>query len=1004
MGKINKKGGLRAVPKAGSAEADKAIKTKTIAAKVNVAGMKDFPIVGIGASAGGLETLEQFFRNFPADVGFGFVIIQHLDPKHPSMMASLLQRHTKMPIMEIEDSMAVKANYIYLNPPNSEVVISGRRLHLSKPEQPVHGLRLPIDHFFRSLAEDLHERAIAIVLSGTGSDGSLGIKAIKGEGGITLAQEASQAKYGGMPQSAIDTGFVDVVLPVEKMAEELIKYAGHPYISKTEKELSESERFSRAANSIFTIIRKSTGFDFTNYKSNTIRRRIERRMALHKIKAAEDYVKFLSSNPKEVDLLYKDLLIKVTNFFRDPDAFKVLEREVIPEIIEKTRPGSSIRVWVPACATGEEAYSIAILFDEAMGRLKKSFEIHIFATDMDSDAINFARIGEYPSNIAADVTQERLDRYFTKTDTGYKVKKSLRDTVLFATQNIVKDPPFSKLDLLSCRNMLIYMDGTLQKRLFPIFHYALNPSGYLFLGSSESVGEFVDRFSAVNMKWKIFKRKGAAAGRPVEFQQAEAFQFAGKAEKAQETEHKEMNIRRMAETIILENYAPTCVLIDARYDILYVNGRTEQFLSLPSGQPTYNILKMAKDDIRAKLTNALHKAFKQKKPVLCESVPVRDNGISTVDIIVRPLAGYVNLPETAMVIFESKKSAGGKAGKSKAKAEGLKLSAKGTEQIRELEQELASTKEYLQTITEELETSNEELKSTNEELQSSNEELQSTNEELETSREELQSTNEELETVNSELQSKIAEMTKANNEVTNLLNSMDVAMLLLDNALNIKRFTNKTKELFNLIPTDMGRSIEDIAHKIKKPGIFADIRDVLTNLKTIEKETETADGRWYLTRMRPYQTSENVIEGALVTFVDVTGRREAEAAASSADVAKGFAESIIATMREPLMVLDEELRVIMANESFHRFFHLKEKDIAGKFVYEIGSGQWDIASLRQALEEILPQNNKFENFEISLDIGAKGRKKLLLNARQIFRDRKGTQQILLAFEDAAGKS
>jgi two-component system CheB/CheR fusion protein len=965
---------------------------------------KGFPVVGIGASAGGLEALEGLFSSFSPAPGLAFVIIQHLDPRHRSMMASLLQKHTKMPVIEMTDGMQVEVNRVYLNPPNKDVVITNRTLWLTEPV-PIHGLRLPIDHFFRSLAKDLGEQAICIVLSGTGSDGSLGLKAVKGEGGITLAQKIKQAKYAGMPQSAIDTGFVDLILPVEKIPKELIRFAGHPYLKRLAKKPSEAQRFADVTNGIFAIIRKSTGVDFTNYKQNTIRRRIERRMALQQIKTPDEYVRFLKENAAEVDLLYKDLLIKVTSFFRDAEAFKVVEKEVIPYILEHKDPGSPIRVWVPACATGEEAYSIAMLFMEGMERLKKHFEMQIFATDIDTEAVNFARQAVYLDNIVADVSAKRLDHFFTKAENGYKVKKQLREMVVFAAQNVVKDPPFSKLDLLSCRNMLIYMDALLQKKLLPIFHYTLNPDGFLLLGSSESVGEFTDCFTPVSLKWKIYKRKGVAIERRTDFHEGIAGESAAEVAKARavESPQAELTIRKMAETVILENYAPTCVLVNNRYDILYVNGRTERFLSLPAGEPTYNILKMARDDVRFKLSTLLHRAFKEKKAVVSKAIPIRTDGwAGTFNLIVRPLTLHPNLGELAMVIFESKKPAARPPAESKKKPS--KRTAQEDTRIRELEQELASTKEYLQTTVEELETSNEELKSTNEELQSTNEELQSTNEELETGREELQSTNEELETVNTELQNKIAEMAQATSDISNLLNSMDVAALFLDSDLNVKRFTVKIKELFNLIPTDVGRPIEDIVHRIKEPNLTADIRNVLTGLNSVEKEIETTDSRRFLMRIRPYQTGENVIDGAVITFADITGLREAEASAAAANIARTFSENIVAAIRQPLLILDDRLRVISANESFYRFFHTTQEDTQKKFIYELGSGQWNVPKLRQALEEVLPQNNKFDDFEFEGDFAAIGRKKMLLSARQIFQGQKGMQQILLAFEDVTGKS
>jgi two-component system CheB/CheR fusion protein len=974
-------------------------KNKTVKA-VKAKNNNDFPIVGIGASAGGLEAMESLFSNFPAEPGLGFVIIQHLDPKHRSIMVSLLQKHTKMNVVEVEDGMRVEANCVYLNPPNKDVTIEKRILRLEEPILPTRGIRLPIDHFLRSLAADLKEKAVCIILSGTGSDGSLGLKAVKGEGGITLAQATEQAKYAGMPQSAIDTGFVDLILPVEKILRELLKYARHPYLKKLGKKPSETQRFAEAADRIFAVIRESTGVDFARYKQNTVRRRIERRMAIHHIDKPEDYVRYVRENTSEVDLLYKDLLIKVTSFFRDSEAFKVLEEEVVPQILKHKMPGSSIRIWVPACATGEEAYSIAMLFVEAMDSIRKHFDVHIFATDIDLEAINTARQAGYADNIAADVSAERLDRFFTRTEGGYRVKKSLREIVVFAAQNIIKDPPFSKIDLVSCRNMLIYMDASLQNKLLPLFHYVLNPEGYLLLGSSETVGRFADLFSPVNLKWKIFRRKSGAAGHRFDLGKSAAAAVIEPVKAGPEPAVAEQAVRKLAETIILENYAPTCVLVNKKYDILYVNGRTDQFLALPAGEPTYNVLKMARDEVRFKLSTVLHKAFKEKKEARAQGLPVKiDGSISTFNLIVRPVAVAGSEGELAMVIFEIKKPSARPAAEPKKKAG--RMPAATNARVQELEGELASTREYLQTTVEELETANEELKSTNEELQSTNEELQSSNEELETSREELQSTNEELETVNTELQNKIAEMSEASGDFSNLLNSLDIAALFLDSRLRTRRFSAAAGQLFNLISTDVGRPVEDISHKLKRPSLFEDIRGVLESLVPVEEETETLDGRWFFMRIRPYRTLENVVDGAVLTFVDITARKKAELAA---EAIRHFAESIIDTIREPLLVLDEKLSVVSANQSFYHFFQVNQEDTVGRFIYDLGSGQWNIPRLKQLLEDILPRNNKFENFEVEHDFPVIGKKRMLLNARQIFEERKGRQQILLAFEDVTGRT
>ncbi|MHC4105644.1 MAG: CheR family methyltransferase, partial [Planctomycetota bacterium] len=539
---------------------------------------QDFPVVGIGASAGGLEAIEGFFSYAPPDINIGFVIIQHLAPEHKSIMASLLNKYTKMKVTEIQDGTKVEPNCVYLNPPNKDVAIMNRKLYLLAPTQ-ARGARLPIDHFFRSMSECQGDKSICIVLSGTGTDGTSGLKAIKGAGGMAMAQEETQARYDSMPKSAIDTGLVDYVLPVEKMASQLIKYVKHPYVGGPEKVPKAKEKFEDYMQKIFLLIRSNTGQDFSHYKQNTIRRRIERRMAVHQIAKMSEYVTYLQKNPIEIKTLFKDLLITVTNFFRDTKAFKVLNDKVISTLLESRPRDASIRVWVSGCATGEEAYSVAMLFYEVAQGLKKHFNIQIFATDIDSDAIEYARQGVYPDSIAADVSAERLKRFFIKEENAYQVKKQIREMVVFAIQNLIKDAPFSKLDLVCCRNVLIYMDSTLQKKVLPLFHYTLNPGGFLFLGTSETIGDFSDRFSVVDSKWKIFNRKDAVVDMGIERPVTPFYEPSEPAGAEKKGVPTAANIRQMAERTILQNYAPPCILIDDKHNILYFYGETDKYLA-----------------------------------------------------------------------------------------------------------------------------------------------------------------------------------------------------------------------------------------------------------------------------------------------------------------------------------------------------------------------------------------------------------------------------------------
>ncbi|MEJ2703607.1 MAG: CheR family methyltransferase [Sedimentisphaerales bacterium] len=848
------------------AKSDPASKQADSASRVK----QSFPIVGIGASAGGLEAIEGFFAHTPSDIGIAFVIIQHLAPEHKSIMGSLLKKYTNLKVAEVRDGMKIEPGCVYLNPPNKEVSTMNGRLHLSEPTQ-ARGARLAIDYFFRSLAEAEGDKSICIVLSGAGTDGTLGLKAIKGAGGMAMVQEEIQAKYNNMPRSAIDTGLVDYILPVEKMAAELIKYVKHPYIGGTKKVLKAKEKFEDYLQKIFMLIRSTTGHDFSQYKMNTIRRRIERRMAVHQMNKISEYVAYMKKNPAEVKTLFKDLLITVTNFFRDPEAFKSLNDRVIIPLVKAKPPEAFIRVWVVGCATGEEAYSVAILFSEAMKLLTKRLTLQIFATDIDADAIEHARLGVYPDSIAADVSPERLKAYFVREENAYRVKKQIREMVVFATQNLVKDAPFSKLDLVCCRNVLIYMNTALQKKILPLFHYTLNPGGYLFLGTSETTGEFADLFSAVDLKWKISRRKptpvsltAARLPLPLNGSGAEV-----REEAKRKFEPTSANVRQLAERIILQEFAPPCVLIDEKFDVLYFNGDTDKYLSVPMGEPTFNVLKIAREEIRYKLSTLVHKSLKEKKPVRSEETTIRYNGsVSPVNIVVKPVLDPSIKNEFMMILFETPKGSAEQSGREKHPPDRAV-----DPRVATLERELQSTKEYLQTTVEELETSNEELKSTNEELQSTNEELQSTNEELETSREELQSTNEELETVNNELRNKVEQLSEANNDLNNLLGCTEIATLFLDNDVKIKRFTPRAAEIFKLIAGDVGRPISDIVHNLLYDDLVGDVEDILKNLGRIEKEVQAKNGNWYLMRILPYRTIENAIDGVVITFVDITSQK-----------------------------------------------------------------------------------------------------------------------------------
>ncbi|MFA5824068.1 MAG: chemotaxis protein CheB [Thermodesulfovibrionales bacterium] len=952
------------------------------------------PVIGIGASAGGLEALELFFTHMPPDAGIAFVIIQHLDPKHKSIMDELLKRRTTMRVLQAGDGVALEPNSVYLNQPDKDVGIFNGTFQLTDPVE-THRVRLPINHFFRSLSEDQGGNAICIILSGSGSDGTLGLKEIKGSGGMVMVQNPEQAQYDSMPRSAIETGLVDYVLPAEKMPKELIGYIKQPYVRGYK--IGIGTEHLDAIQKVLMLVRSRTGHDFSHYKQNTIYRRVERRMALHKITDIRTYVHYLKETPAEVDSLFKDLIIEVTSFLRDPEAFEVLDKKIIPAIVDHKKPDSAVRVWVPGCAGGEEAFSLAMLFREAMDRLNKHLNVQIFATDINKETIEQARTAQFPEGISADMPAERLGRFFIKEGKVYRAKKTIRDMVVFAVQNLISDPPFSKLDLVSCRNVLIYMDSVLQKKVIPLFHYTLNQNGYLFLGSSETIGEFSGLFSPVDTKWKIFQRKGIVVGKAPDYLRAPSDDAHPAYLKTLEPPFlKEINMREMAERLILDEYAPPCVFIDEKYNILYFHGSTDRYLRQPHGEPSFNLITMAREDIRYQLSAALNKAVKQKKSVVRETLQIKQKeGYQTIDVVVRTIPQQTLKQKIKMVVFEEKTPPAEQLMKKKKTAGPQRMGLR----VSSLEKELQSTKEYLQTTIEQIQTTNEELRSANEELQSTNEELQSTNEELSTSKEELQSTNEELVTVNSELQDKIEALLRANSDINNLLASTDIGTIFLDNDLKIKRFTPAMSNFFNLIQTDIDRPISDITSKIPLVNISQEVRAVLKDLQKREFEMQTENGNYYSMHILPYRTIENTIDGVVITFMDITQRKKAEQLGESARI---YADSIVETVREPLVILDETLRIVSANRSFYKTFKTSQEETEHILIYNLGNGQWNIPKLRELLEEIIPKNNLFNDFEVNHNFPVVGQKTILLNARMI--DQADQRKlILLAIEDITGR-
>ncbi|MCX6698589.1 MAG: PAS domain-containing protein [Methanomicrobiales archaeon] len=952
-----------------------------------------FPIVGIGASAGGLEAFELFFKTMPTNSGMAFVLIPHLDPGHASLLSEILQRNTTMPVHEAKNQTITQANHVYIIPPNKDMAIFHGTLHLSAPEQ-ARGLRLPIDSFFRSLAEDQGERAICVILSGSGSDGTLGLRAVHGAGGVSFVQEPATAKYDGMPTSAVQSGLATYVLPVEKIPEQLVAYV------KTIKNIGVPPQLpapaaTSAMTRIMMLLRSRTGNDFSKYKKSTITRRIERRMVVHSLSNMEAYARYLQENPAEVQVLFKELLINVTSFFRDKEAFEALSKTVLPRIFEGKPENYIFRAWVPGCASGEEAYSIAMLFSEYMDEIKQEFKLQIYATDIDDDAIATARAGTYPANIAIDVSPERLRRFFTKGEDGFRIKKEIREMVVFAIQNVITDPPFTKMDLISCRNVLIYLEAELQNRVIPAFHYSLRQGGVLFLSPSEGIGNFTDLFTPLDKKWKIYTaRPSLDSARTLVAQR-----FAWTSDKPERLPGElagtrdKTNFAELTRRVLLQSYAPPSVITDDKGNIVYVHGDTGKYLQPAPGQASLNVIDMAREGLQLDLRSAILAATLQKKPVTVKDLPVRTNGgIHGVDLAVRPLADPEATRELLLVSFQDTELQPPEKSTTKKRS-----TAKGvSKRVEELEQDLAYTKENLQATIEEMQAANEELKSTNEELQSTNEELQSTNEELETSKEELQSVNEEIVTVNSELQAKIEQLTDTQNDMKNLLENVNVGTIFLDERLAIKRFTRDAVKVYRLAASDTGRPLADIRSNIPDDDLIPDAQGVLDTLVPREKQVRTSGNEWYQVRIIPYRTYENVIDGVVMTFSDITTLKAVEAEARSS---RDYAQSIVDTVREPLVVLNWTFEVVSASRAFYEMFGVTKKETMGKVLYELGNNQWDIPRLHELLETVLPKDKSFENFEVGHDFPGIGQRKMLLNARRVSGEAGTTQLILLAIED-----
>ena len=877
-----------------------------------------FHIVGVGASAGGLEALEAFFQQMPANDRLAFVVVQHLSPDYKSLMGELLTKHTEMAIHQAEDGMEVAAGAIYLIPRKKNMTCYQGRLFLSEQE---HGLNLPIDIFFRSLAEDQGESAIGIVLSGTGSDGTRGIRAIKEAGGMVMVQSEETAKFDGMPRSAISTGIVDYILPPQRMPNELVHYiSGSVRIIGAGDKPAETER--SALSKIFLLIRRKTGVDLSHYKENTIIRRVERRMGINQIEDLRGYVNYLERTPDEVFTLFKEILIGVTKFFRDPEAFELLKRDVLPAIVAEKGDGEPIRVWVAGCSTGEEAYSLAILLAEYAEAKELSNEIKVFATDIDQDALEHASFGIYPESIAADAPRELLSKHFLKKGESYQIAQSIREMVVFAYHNVFKDPPFRKIDLISCRNLLIYLQNPLQRQVLSNFQFSLTDHGYLFLGSSETAGEQSRYFEMVDSKWKLLRFKGDTSGRETRFAAPDVSWNRSRADEngdrpilEEEPSNAAKERRGSLEPVyekLVERYMPPAALVDESRQIHHLFGDTSRFLKLPAGRMDLNILKLAPKDLSIPLGSALERASKQRIEVTVDPIALDDE--TAVELSIKPIKDRQNRTYYA-VVFGTPSTDLGQPGE----AERIDIDESVRQRVEDLESELQTTKENLQATIEELETSNEELQATNEELLSSNEELQSTNEEL-------QSVNEELITVNAEYQKKIEELSELNADMDNLFAATHIGTIFLDQDLRIRKFTPPAARQMNIISSDIGRAITDLSHQLEYDNLAEDIQKVMEAGETREIETKNREGEWYLVKVMPYASrDEEEVDGSVVSLIDITRRKRAELALTRQH---DLLIRVVQASPTGIVMVDRSGRITYANRKAEEILGLSRKELA----------------------------------------------------------------------------
>jgi len=962
---------------------------------------KVFPVVGIGASAGGLEAFSALLANLPETTGMAFVFLQHLDPSHHSALEEILSRTTKIPVTQVTEGVEVERNHVYIIPPNSDMVIRDGILRLSARSL-THGQHRPIDGFFISLAEDCGDRAIGVILSGTASDGTSGCLAIKAVGGITLAQDEATAKYASMPRSAIESGCIDFVLPPKAIAEELARIEKHPYIARVPTRPDEllGPASPSDVHELFAMLRDFKGVDFTHYKQTTLQRRIKRRMVVNQLDRLEEYVRFAKRNPKELDELYRDVLIHVTGFFRDPGAFDSLRKEVFSALVKNRKAANwPIRVWIPGCSTGEEAYSMAIALLEYIGPDNANVSAHpnsraiqIFATDISDGALDRARAGVYQESVVADLPAPRLKRFFTRVDKGFQVHQSVRELCIFAKQNITKDPPFSGLDLISCRNLLIYLGPELQKRVIPTMHYALKPGAYLMLGGAESLGVFADYFTLIDKKFKIYQKKTTGA-RLVTYFTGVDYSLRRQAEvKSSRLPPVGLGIDKQVERELVSRFVPASIVVNSEMEIVQFRGKTGTYLEPAAGNPTFSLSKMAREGLLIDLRAAIQTAKKENIAVRKEGVSIQSNGgTREVNFEVIPVRAEGSHELFFVVVFQdSPASIPSPALSKRLAAQHARKELPLARQNERLSREIRQLRAQLQSLIEEHETTSEEFKTANEEVLSSNEELQSTNEELETAKEELQSSNEELTTVNEELQNRNLELSTANNDLLNVLENVNIPVVIVNNDVRIRRFTSSAQKLLNLLPTDVGRYLSEIRPNIDLPNLEEVARQTIETTSLQQVEVRDSSGVWYLLRSRPYKTFENKVEGAVISLQDI------DAFKRLVEETRAFADTLIETAREAILILDANLNVVLANPAFYAAFGVSPVQTVNRPIFELGNRQWDIPALRQLLESIIHRKTRVDDFEVRHEFERIGERIMILNARRL-----STQQslIFLSIED-----